>query len=44
MIVEVVQFNYPQGWSREKIVADARTSVPRWRGNKELIRKHYIAG
>ena len=44
MIVEVVQFKYPEGWTREQIVADARTSVPRWRGNKELIRKHYIAG
>ena len=23
---------------------DARTTIPRWRGNPELIRKHYIAG
>ena len=44
MIVEFVQFKYPPGWTREQILEDARTSVPRWRGNKELVRKHYIAG
>jgi hypothetical protein len=25
MIVEFVQFKYPPGWSREQILADART-------------------
>ena len=44
MIVEFVQFKYPPGCSREQILADARTSVPRWRDNEELVRKHYIAG
>jgi len=44
MIVEFVQFKYPPGRSREQILADARTSVPRWRDNQELVRKHYIAG
>ena len=44
MIVEYVQFNYPPGHSREQILEDARTTIPRWRANKELIRKHYIAG
>jgi hypothetical protein len=44
MIVEFVQFTYPHGLTREQILEDARTTVPRWRGNKELIRKHYIAG
>jgi len=29
--------------SREQILEDARTTIPRWRANKELIRKHYIA-
>ena len=43
MIVEFVQFKYPPGWTREAILEDARTTVPRWRANKELIRKHYIA-
>jgi hypothetical protein len=42
MIVEFVQFKYPNGMSREDILADGRTTIPRWRGNTELIRKHYI--
>src|SRR6516162_8570938 len=44
MIVEFVQFTYPPGLTREQILEDARTTVPRWRTNKELIRKHYIVG
>ena len=44
MIVEFVQFTYPPGLTREQILEDARTTIPRWRGNKELIRKHYIVG
>ena len=44
MIVEFVQFNYPPGLTREQILEDARTTIPRWRANKELIRKHYILG
>ena len=42
MIVEFVQFKYPPGLTREQILADGRTTVPRWQANKELIRKHYI--
>ncbi len=42
MIVEFVQFKYPPGMTREQILDDARTTIPRWRGNTELIRKHYI--
>ncbi len=44
MIVEFVQFSYPPGMTREQILEDARTTIPRWRANEELIRKHYIAG
>jgi hypothetical protein len=44
MIVEFVQFTYPPGLTREQILEDARTTIPRWRGNKELVRKHYIVG
>jgi len=44
MIVEFVQFNYPPGWTREQILEDARTTIPRWRANEELIRKHYTRG
>lgn len=44
MIVEYVQFRYPPGMTREQILDDARTTIPRWRANEELIRKHYIVG
>ena len=44
MIVEFVQFTDPPGLSREQILDDARTTIPRWRGNVELIRKHYLVG
>jgi hypothetical protein len=44
MIVEYVQFKYPAGWTREQILEDARPTAVKWRANKELIRKHYIAG
>jgi hypothetical protein len=43
MIVEYVQFKYPAGWTREQILEDARPTADKWRANKELIRKHYIA-
>ena len=43
MIVEYVQFKYPAGWTREQILEDARPTAVKWRANKELIRKHYIA-
>jgi hypothetical protein len=29
---------------RVQILEAARTTVPRWRANKELVRKHYIVG
>ena len=43
MIVEYVSFKYPPGWTREQILEDARPTAFKWRANKELIRKHYIA-
>ena len=42
MIVEYVLFKSPPGKSRDEILADAKLTVPKWRANKELIRKHYI--
>ena len=44
MIVEYVLFKRPPGMTREQILEDSRTTIARWRGNKELIRKHYIVG
>ena len=42
MIVEYVLFKSPPGKSRDEILADARKTVPKWRANRELVRKHYI--
>jgi hypothetical protein len=42
MIVELVLFRSPPGQSRDEILADAKTTIPRWRANKELVRKHYL--
>jgi hypothetical protein len=42
MIVEYVLFKSPPGKSREEILTDAKLTVPKWRANKELVRKHYI--
>jgi hypothetical protein len=42
MIVEYVLFKRPSGISREQCLEDGRTTIPRWRANEELVRKHYI--
>jgi len=42
MIVEYVLFKGAPGMTREQILEDSRTTIPRWRANKELVRKHYI--
>lgn len=44
MIVEFVQFKRAPGVSREEVLADARTTIPKWRANDKLIRKHFLAG
>jgi len=33
MIVEYVLFKRPPGMTREQILEDSRTTIPRWRGN-----------
>ena len=42
MIVEYVLFKTPPGLTREQVLESARTTVPRWQANKELVSKHYI--
>src|SRR5690606_30414834 len=42
MIVELVTFPSPPGKPREKLLEEAKATLPRWRANKELIRKHYM--
>ena len=42
MILELVEFNSPKGWSRAKVAKEARSVIPKWRVNKELLRKHFL--
>ena len=42
MIVELVLFDSPPGKPRAKILEEAKATLPRWRANKELLRKHYL--
>lgn len=42
MITEIVTFDLPKGMTREQIIANFRDSVPRWRDNPDMIRKHMI--
>jgi hypothetical protein len=44
MIVELVTFNSPAGWSREQTLEDARHVVPKWTANRDLVRKHFLRG
>jgi hypothetical protein len=42
MITEIVLFDLPKGITREAMLAQFRDSVPRWRDNPDMIRKHMI--
>lgn len=42
MIVELVTFKAPPGADWDAILSDARATVPRWRANPQLMRKHYL--
>ena len=42
MILELVEFNSPKGWSRQQVAEDARHVIAKWRANKELLRKHFM--
>ena len=42
MIVELVTFKAPPGADWDDILADARAAIPRWRANRELVRKHFL--
>jgi hypothetical protein len=42
MIVELVTFKAPPGADRDAILTDARATIPRWRANPQLVRKHYL--
>ena len=42
MILELVLFKSPPGMDRAAILEDARHTVPHWRANSDLVRKHYL--
>ena len=42
MILELVEFNSPKGQTRAQVAEDARKVIPRWQGEKELLRKHFL--
>jgi hypothetical protein len=42
MILELVEFNTPKGWTREQVAQDARHVIDKWRANPELLRKHFV--
>ena len=42
MILELVEFNSPKGWTRAQVAEGAKHVVPKWRANKELLRKHFL--
>lgn len=44
MIVELVLFKSPPEKPRAEMLEEARATLPRWRANKELLRKHYLVG
>lgn len=44
MIVELVTFPTPAGWSRERILEDAKHTIPKWTANTDLLRKHFVKG
>ena len=42
MILELVEFNTPKGWTREQVAEDAKHVIDKWRANPELLRKHFL--
>jgi hypothetical protein len=42
MILELVEFNSPKGWTRAQVADEARHVIPKWQANKELLRKHFL--
>jgi hypothetical protein len=42
MIVELVTFKAPPGADWNAILDGARATIPHWRANPQLVRKHYV--
>jgi hypothetical protein len=41
MILEMVSFERPEGFSDADLMEDARSTVAKWRADPDLIRKHF---
>jgi hypothetical protein len=41
MILEMVSFERPEGFSDADLLEDARSTVAKWRADPDLIRKHF---
>ncbi len=42
MITEIVLFDLPKGMTRAEVERNFQESIPRWRGNPDLLRKTMI--
>ena len=42
MIIEIVSFQMPTGFSNEDLLSDARSVAEHWQSNPDLIRKHFV--
>jgi hypothetical protein len=42
MILELVLFKNPPGLARQTELEGARTVVPKWQANPDLLRKHFM--
>jgi hypothetical protein len=42
MILELVEFNSPKGWTRAQVAEDARHVIDEWKSNPDLLRKHFL--
>src|SRR4029453_16055533 len=42
MTLDLVLFKSPPGMDRAAVLEDAKHTIPRWRANPDLLRKHYL--
>lgn len=42
MIIEIVSFERPEGFTDDDLLADARSVADHWRSDPDLVRKHFV--
>ncbi len=42
MIGELIKYPAPKGEDRDGIIEDAKTVIPKWQAQPDLIRKHFM--